>query len=429
MKQALVLLSLLAVMLVGSVAAAAPVFKDEDKGIVVNVGVLLQPQFQMTMPGSDGAGPGACGSALRNRCSAGIGNARGDGPAEDFFLRRARLMIWGSATKEISYFAETDEPNLGKGGNFNTAAGSAFSFIQDAFLTYSFNPLFRIDAGLLLIPLSHHTLEGATSLNALDYHTDEIRFPTGRAFRDTGIQFRGLAAQDHFHYRLSITEGVRNGALAVTTAGAPAPAHSILNPGSVPRFTLQLRGNIIGSEPDFFFKGIYFSEKPIVSVGLGTDWQSEAVFKIDHHHGDYIAMSGDVFVEWPFTPKDEIIFKGNYFFYGEGNDSISGPVTVNGAATTSTVAVPGATNVVQGSNAAYAELGFRHDFIEPLAYMEVFKARKDAQSIIAPHVGVNFWVLKHNFNVKTDLGYKRTEVKAEPPKKDILWTTQAQLFF
>lgn len=429
MKQALVLLSLLAAMLASSVAGAAPVFKDEDKGIVVNVGVLLQPWFQMTMPGSNGAGPGACGTGLRNRCSAGIGNARGDGPAEDFFLRRARLMIWGSVTKDLAYFAETDEPNLGKGGNFNTGAGSAFSFIQDAFLSYTVHPAFKIDVGLFLMPLSHHTLEGATSLNALDYHSDEIRFPTGRIFRDTGVQFRGLALQDHLHYRLAITEGVRNSALVVTTAGAPAPAHSILNPGSVPRFTAQIRGNIMGSEPDFFFKGIYFSEKPIISVGVGGDWQSEAAFKINHHHGDYAALSGDVFVEYPLTPKDEIIGKLNYFYYAQGNESITGPVTVNGMTVNSTAAIPGATSVVQGSNAAYAEVGFRHDFIEPLVFMEVFKARKDAQSIIAPHVGVNFWVMKHNFNLKTDLGYKRTEIKAEPPKKDILWTTQAQVFF
>ncbi len=429
MKQALVLLSLLAVMLVGSVAAAAPVFKDEDKGIVVNVGVLLQPWFQMTMPGSDGAGPGACGTPLRNRCSPGIGNARGDGPAEDFFLRRARLMVWGSVTKELSYFAETDEPNLGKGGNFNTGAGSAFSFIQDAFLTYSFNPAYRIDVGLFLVPLSHHTLEGATSLNALDYHSDQIRFPTGRAFRDTGIQFRGLALQDHLHYRLAITEGVRNSALVVTTAGTPAPPHSVLNPGSVPRFSAQIRGNILGSEPDFFFKGIYFSEKPIVSVGIGGDWQSEAVFKLNHHHGDYAALSGDVFVEYPLTAKDEVIGKLNYFYYAQGNDSLTVPVMVDGMSVNSTIAVPGATNVVQGSSSAYAEVGFRHDFIEPLAYLEVFKARKDAQSILAPHVGVNFWVMKHNFNLKTDVGYRRTELKAQPPKKDILWTTQAQVFF
>lgn len=420
MKQALVLLTLLAAMLVGGIAGAAPVFKDEDKGIVVNVGVLLQPWFQMTMPGSDGNGPGPCGSATRNRCSAGIGNARGDGPAEDFFLRRARLMVWGSVTKDLSYFAETDEPNLGKGGNFNTAAGSAFSFIQDAFLTYSFSPALRIDMGLYLVPLSHHTLEGATSLNALDYHSDEIRFPTGRAFRDTGIQARGiLLPDDRLHYRLSVSEGVRNSALPAAPAGTTYPAHRPLNPGSVPRVTLQLRGNIMGSEPDFFFKGIYFSEKPIITVGVGGDWQSKSVYKLNGKLGDYAAISGDVFVEYPLTAKDEVIVKANYFYYAQGNDTIPG----------TTATVPGATTVAQGASAAYAEAGFRHDFFEPLAYMEVLKARKDQQSIIAPHVGVNFWVLKHNFNIKTDVGYKRTEIKHEAPKKDILWTTQAQVFF
>jgi hypothetical protein len=43
--------------------------------------------------------------------------------------------------------------------------------------------------------------------------------------------------------------------------------------------------------------------------------------------------------------------------------------------------------------------------------------------------------MKHNFNVKTDVGWKRTEQKnlAENielrTKKDLIWTTQAQVFF
>src|SRR6201999_65254 len=110
---------------------------------------LVQPTLGVTMPGSDGAGPGACGSATRNRCSAGIGNGRGDGPAEDFYLRRARLMVWGSVTKELSFFVDTDEPNRGKGGNFSTATttpGGTFSFIQDAFLSYKFMQELTLDA-------------------------------------------------------------------------------------------------------------------------------------------------------------------------------------------------------------------------------------------------------------------------------------------
>jgi hypothetical protein len=399
------------VTLYGRIAGAVPVVDDKEKDIKVNVGVLVQPTFQMTTPGSNGST--GCGAGATQRCGAGIGNPRGEGPSYDFFLRRARLMVWGTASKEIAFFVDTDEPNLGKGGSFSTAVagGNTFSFIQDAFLTYSFMPELRIDAGLMLVPLSHHTLEGATSLNALDYHADLVRFPTGRIFRDAGVQIRGLALNDMIHYRLGIFEGVRNGAVPQPTAAGSVP-HGTLNGGGLPRLTLHVRGNILGSEPDFFFKGIYFSDKPIISIGAGADYQNKAVSKLNNKPGDYFAASGDVFVEYPLTAQDEIIFKANYFFYAKGANPTVGNSTIQA-----------------GANAVYGELGFRHDFIEPVIFADMLKGNRDTVKIVAPHIGVNFWVMKHNFNVKTDLGYKVTERKNAATQKDILWTTQGQLFF
>jgi hypothetical protein len=437
-KQALALFSLATTLLLGRVAGAVPVVEDKEKGIAVNVGALLQPQFQMTGQSSFG-GHGACGSPGRPGCSTGIGSARGDGPNYDLFLRRARLMLWGSATKQISFFIETDEPNLGKNGDF-----SVRTFVQDAFLTYTVIPEFKVDAGLMLAPLTHHTLEGATSLNALDYHSDMIKLPAGRVFRDAGVQFRGLALQDHLGYRLAIFEGVRNSQIPGTTvaAGAPAgtmaPPRSTLNPGGVPRLTGMIRANILGSEPDFFLKGIYFAEKPIISLGIGGDWQSKSAMKLRRTenglgynvssteptgaHTDYIAASIDAFVDYPFTAADELIVKANYLYYGEG--------AVPGA-----VALPGTYAAWPGASAIFGEVGFRHGILEPIAYIEYMKARMDAYTSVAPHGGLNVWVMKHNFNIKTDLGWKKTEQKnletmvEARTKKDLIWTTQAQLFF
>jgi len=425
-KQITLIFSLFVVTLFTRVAGAVPVVDDKEKGILINVGALIQPTFQMTMPGGQTV-DSLCGTQ-HGRCSAGIGNPRSDGPSFDFFLRRARLMLWGSVTKEISYFIETDEPNLGKGGDFTVR-----TFIQDAFLTYSFMPELRFDAGLMLSPLSHHTLEGATSLNALDYHSDTVKFPAGRIFRDVGVQVRGVALQDHLHYRLMISEGVRNG--AVPQPPAPAPARTtLLNPGGVPRFTAHLRGNIVGVEPDFFLKGIYFSKTPIVSVGVGADFQPNSVMKLDRSHGHYFAASGDVFAEVPFTEADELIIKANYFYYAQGF-------------------VQGTTQFASGATALYGEVGFRHAWVEPLAFVDYVKANGDEDRLgagaveqsFSPHVGVNFWIMKHNFNIKTDFGYKQTtrhDVAPTPAtatapandgiyatQKDFVWTTQGQVFF
>ena len=92
---------------------------NQDKGISVNLGVLLQPQFQITAAGSEGQG------------SAGIGAPDGKSPSFDFFLRRVRLMAYGTITKDLAYFVETDQPNWGKGGDFTTST----MYIQDALLS------------------------------------------------------------------------------------------------------------------------------------------------------------------------------------------------------------------------------------------------------------------------------------------------------
>lgn len=397
MKTRVLLACFTSAVLVGSQASAAQVFADEEKGVSVNVGVLLQPQLQVTAPGSSGQG------------SAGIGAPDGKSPSLDFFSRRIRLMSWGAVSKNLSYFVETDLPNFGKGGDF---AGSMY--IQDAFLTYTFAPEFKIDAGMMLVPFARHTIEGAVGLNALDYHAEEIRLPAGKVWRDTGIQFRGLLADNLIHYRLGIFEGARNAAVAAPAMGAPVrPA---LNDSGMPRFTGQVRINLLGSEPDFFLKGIYFSAKPLVSIGVGADLQPKGVYKLDGTVGTYDAFSVDAFAELPLTEDDEVIAKANFFNYGEGTSFIGG-----------TSALPA------GGTAFFAEAGFRHAWVEPLAFVEYLQAKNDTLKILAPHVGVNFWVSKHTFNVKADAGYRKTDTPgtmgATNTKKDILATVQAQLFF
>lgn len=379
---------------------AVTLFTDEAKGVAVNVSVLAQPWFQVTGPTAAGQG------------SPGVGAADGKSPSFDFFVRRVRLMAYGSVTKELSYFIETDQPNWGKEGNFTTSM-----FIQDAFLTYAFAPEFKIDAGMMLVPLSHHTIEGAVGLNALDYHADLIRFPAGKIFRDTGIQFRGLLFNNLIHYRLGIFEGVRQAAVAAPAMPPPVPPPP-LNDNGLPRFAAQLRVNILGDEGDFFLKGIYFTPKPLLSVGLGADMQSKAVRKLDGNPGTYAALSADVFLDYPFGEENELVAKANFFNYSEGASGVTG-----------------STALPAGGMAFYAEAGFRHAWIEPLVFVDYLKAKNDSLTILSPHVGANFWVQKHTFNVKADFGYKSTQRPAVAPatgtvtQKDLLATVQAQVFF
>jgi hypothetical protein len=77
-------------------------------------------------------------------------------------------------------------------------------------------------------------------------------------------------------------------------------------------------------------------------------------------------------------------------------------------------------------------------FIEPLAFVDYLAAGDDAVKMLAPHVGVNFWINKYTFNAKVDVGYIQTDTKVvdamtamttTDTNKDIIGTVQTQVFF
>lgn len=424
-------------LVVSSNAFAFRVFEDQDKGISVNVGVLLQPWFQVTGPlhaGQGSAGIGAPSTDQEGDSQAGpVAN-----PSLDLFLRRARLIVSGTAFHDLSFFMSVDQPDLGAGGSFGGLERNKTPFyIQDAFLTYQFVPEFKIDAGLMSVPLARHTIESAGTLNGLDFHTDVVRFPTGKAYHDTGVQFRGTVG-GAFNYRVGFFEGVRNQAAEETPVEPVGATYDKLNQNGIPRIAGQLRFNLAGTESDFFLKGVYFSPTPVVSIGVGADYQPNAVLKLANLDinggkpppGTYSAFSADVFVEYPFSADDEILFKANFFQYGEGWSRIEGSSLLE-----------------SGGIAAFAEAGFRHAWIEPIVALDYLKAkdtdvppitRRD-QAILAYHGGANFWVQQHTFNVKVDFGFRQRKIDGRRTQtgtefdnfkhEDLFATIQGQVFF
>ena|GEM_PF-436024 len=375
-------------------AGAVEVLTNKDKGMSLNVGVLIQPLLMASAP--DG----------KNQGTEGIGAPSGpDGRSErlsvDTYLRRVRLIVSGNATKELSFFVDVEQPNWGKAGSFS-GDGSEFSsplYVQDAFISYEVAPEFKIDAGMMLLPFSHQTLEGAGTLNTLDYHADMLRFPTGKHFRDTGLQFRGLI-HDRVLYRVGLFEGVRNGAALETPTEPVGARYDDLNTHGIPRVTGQLRVNILGSEGDFFLKGLYFAPKPIISIGFGGDYQPKAVLKLNTKPGTYSALGSDVFVEYPVAPNQALLAKAAFARFSEGWSRI------------------GDSNALEtGGITAFGELGYRIGKLEPLAYVEYLRAKSNPRNPItsrphaslATHVGVNLFLDEHRFNLKFDAGYRELQ--------------------
>jgi len=413
-------------------AHAADVYSDKD-GFAISLGALVQPRLELTAPATAGSGTQGVGAPSGIEGD-GISPGAAKGPSFDTYVRRALVSVGGSLDKQISLLVDVELIDFGRGGSFAPQV-----FFPDVILTYAFSPEFQIDAGMMPVPFARHTIEGVGTLNSLDLHDQMVRFPAGKDFRDTGLQVRGLLA-NALHFRLGVFEGARDAA-ALETPVEPVGAHyPDINEKGLPRFTGQLRYNIAGVETGFFLKGISFAKEPLVSIGVGGDFQPQAV--LDPSAPDpaqalttYKATSADLNVEYPFSDDDELIFKANAFLYGVGwsrsQESYSKKLAME-----------------NGGFTMFVEAGFRHAWIEPLAYVEVLKGKPTElapattyrySSIQAYHLGVNFWAKEHKFNVKADVGYRTTQkdIRASlaanewnrVPYKDVLGTIQGQVSF
>ncbi|MFY2563991.1 porin [Corallococcus terminator] len=332
----------------------------------LNINMLIQPQAQFI---KDGAPLGGMGT--------------------DFFLRRVRLLVYGNVTKRLSFFFETDQPNFGKDGNYNIDF-----FVQDAFISYEFADKFWVDVGFLIAPLSRHNLQGAIALNTVDYHSNLIRFTpgVGKIWRDMGVQLRGFVGP------LGFRAAILNGAEGTVREDAPT-----INPDDLPRGVAMVRWNFLTREEDLFFQGIYFTDKPHLSVGAGVDYQYAAVATASGVH-DSLALSADVFLDWPMGNDQELVFQTGVYTYRQGMDS------------------------PQSGTGFLSELGYRIGLVEPLVSFEYFNARVVAQDALVVRPGFNIWFQKHTFNLKTEVAIARLGDLSEA-QTAITGTAQLQLFY
>lgn len=373
------------VLLVAEPAMAYKIQISEEASL--NLDVLLQAQAQFTEKASPSAGW-----------------------SKDFFMRRIRLLAFGNVFKNVSFFFETDQPNFGKNGDW-----SGPMFVQDAFMTFKVVDEFMVDAGMIIVPYSRHSVQGAIALNSLDYHGKMVKYPDGshKVWRDAGLQLRGYVFDKKFSYRLGVFAGSQNVALQKDAAGK-AVLNS--NPDDLPRVAGLLRYSILGTETDFFFKGIHFATAPILSVGAGVDFVPKSVCtkkavldattnavtaagELGHH----LAISGDVYLDYPINEDNELVVQGTFMFNDAG--AISANSGIGG----------------------FGELGYRWRFIEPVVQFDYFKSDLAKSDYMGMHFGLNWWIAKHATNFKVDFAMEKTgDVSNAPFIKSV--TLQGQLF-
>ncbi|MCP4679625.1 MAG: hypothetical protein GY854_29855 [Deltaproteobacteria bacterium] len=376
-----------------------------------------------------------------------------DGEAweNEFYLRRMRLMFYGQINKWVNFFVETDNPNFGKGGDL-----SMNMFIQDAYLEFNIHEMFQLDIGMLLLPFSHHGMQGATSLLGLDYHGALVRYPGGstKVWRDYGVMVRGIFFTKWLEYRLGVFNGV-HGNLKDTMEGGEGdvtwdePADP-RNSRDWPRFTARLTFNIFEPEGGagvggMFYDGIYLkktdegvvSTKKVLSIGGSVDWQKDLNVTWDDPPGQsgvipedslrtvksrdsYVGAAGDVFLDIPLDAKKLWSLNGqvNFYYYNygdrsEGNtwyDSIGDTKSYTGLGISS-------------------ELGIRYNAIQPLFIFDWYNSTKAASDSTGDYMGVyggfNYWLFGHSTSLKIQFGANQ----ANGGDWGLAGTFQAQLLF
>ena len=212
--------------------------------------------------------------------------AGSQGYQQNLYLRRARLLIAGDIGHDISFFVETDSPNLGKTPK---SPGAGF-LLQDAFLEWKPLKVLNIDAGLFIVPMSRNALQSTLSYYTIDLSslaTVTNSATQSSALRDLGFEARGFFLNDHLQYRLGEFQGERD----------PNARNSLRSAG-------YLQYDFFDSEKGYVFAGTALGEKKVLAIDAGADKQ-----------GDYRGLSANVALDLPVNGHDEIGGQFQFFHY------------------------------------------------------------------------------------------------------------------
>jgi hypothetical protein len=255
-----------ALVLLAATASAQAVIKVDDT-TNFRVGVLLQPQADWTQDATGGY-------------------------EQNLFLRRARVLLGGQLGPDVTFFLETDSPNLGKEVGGTKVISTGFT-LQDAFVEWKVADELIVDAGLMFIPLCRNCYESAGTLLPIDYGANtflESASTQSVVSRDTGFQARGYLAHNRLEYRVGAFQGERD----------RQSRNSFRSAGHVQYAFLD-------TESGFFTTGTYLGKKKVLTIGAGYDVQS-----------DYKAFAADAFFERPIGAAGAVTLQADLIHFDGG---------------------------------------------------------------------------------------------------------------
>jgi len=178
------------------------------------------------------------------------------GYQQNYYLRRARIIVGGDLGNDVSFFVETDDPKLGI-----TPKNLSSGFIlQDALLEWRPTQQFQVVGGLMIVPFSRNGLQSTLSYMTLDISpisTVTNTVTQSSALRDVGFEAKGFFLKDHLLYRIGEFSGARDA-----------------NGHNSPRTAGYLQYDFFAPEKGYLFTGTALGKQKILAVDAGFDKQS-----------------------------------------------------------------------------------------------------------------------------------------------------------
>jgi Phosphate-selective porin O and P len=344
-------------------AAAQWQIDSKDGKASLKIGFLAQPQVEV------------------------VDTPDASGQSANAYLRRLRIMFGGKVSDKWTYFVETDSPNLGKtiGDRTTNPTGAKDAgniYIQDAFVTFNASDAFKVDTGMILVPLGHEHNQSAASLLPVDYGPYDFTESTpigSRVGRDYGVQLRGYPLNEHLEYRLGVFQGLR---------------------GPEARNSFRVAGRAVwypfAADTGFFYGGTWQGSKRVLAIGAGFDTQKQ-----------YHSLAADVFLEQPLNHGQEgLTAQVNWMRFDGGT-------FLPALAKQDVLLVEAGVHLFKGKVSPLVQYS-RKTFDNPLTPTQyVWQA------------GVAYWIAGHQRNVKITAGRQHTD--GLPDRTQVL--AQLQLFY
>jgi len=304
------------------------------------------------------------------------------GYQQNIYLRRARLIMGGDLGKDISFFFETDDPNLGKTPK---AMNSGF-MLQDAFLEWRPTKVFQVTGGMMFVPFSRNQMQSPASYYTVDINplaTVDNSSTQSAGLRDLGFGAKGFFLKDHLLYRMGVFQGERD----------PNARNTL-------RTSAYVQYDFLDTETGYSYMGTALGKKKILAVDFGAEKQ-----------GQFRAYSANVAFDHPVNSGDEIGGQFQYYHY-DGRQKF--------------IAIPDQNDwFVEG--AYYVHKAKTQPFVkfDSQKYVATANAPKDIHRI---GTGVNYYV--RGQNLKWTLQYNRLlPLNGSPLKASNEVTMQLQLFY